>query len=354
MRLNCGAGSGPDMLAIDAAHGEGGGQLVRMGCALAALTGTPIRLSDIRARRDPPGLAPQHLTAVQALATLCEAQTEGLALRTREFVFRPGAIQGGDYRFDVGTAGSITLVLQAVLPVALFAPAPTTLHIVGGTDVKAAPPFDYFRYVLLPQLQRLGLHIDATLVRRGYYPRGGGEVDVRVRPGVPSALLQDSAGVLQELGGHAHIANLPGHILERMQHTAMRELSGFGVPRIETQRLGHDAAIGAGGAIVLWARTRNSLLGGSEVAQRGVPAERIAETAAHALVEELRSGATLDVHASDQLLVYLALAPQPSHFLSRSWSSHAATTAWLIEQFLPVRFTPVSEGTHWRVRVTPR
>lgn len=342
------------MLAIDAAHGEGGGQLVRMACALAALTGAPIRLSDIRARRDPPGLAPQHLTAVQALATLCDAQTEGLALRTREFVFRPRAMRGGDYHFDVGTAGSITLVLQAVLPVALSAPAPTSLHIIGGTDVKAAPPFDYFRYVLLPQLQRLGLHVDATLRRRGYYPRGGGAVDVRVRPGVPSALRQDSAGVLQELGGYAHIANLPGHILERMQHTAVRALSGFGVPRIETQQLGRDAAIGPGGAIVLWARTSGSLLGGSEVAQRGVAAERIAESAAHALAEELKSGATLDVHASDQLLIYLALARDPSHFLARSWTSHAATTAWLIEQFLPMRFTPVPEGTHWRIRVARR
>jgi RNA 3'-terminal phosphate cyclase (ATP) len=353
MRLNCGAGSGRAMLAIDAAHGEGGGQLVRMACALAALTGTSIRLSGIRARRDPSGLAPQHLTAVQAIAAMCGAQTEGLALRTGEFVFRPGATRGGDYRFDVGTAGSITLVLQAVLPVALSAPTPTILHITGGTDVRAAPPFDYFRYVLLPQLQRLGLDIEATLVRRGYYPRGGGAVAVRVRPGVPSALLQDRAGELLELGGHAHIANLPAHILDRMQLTAVRELSGLGVPRIETQQLGHDAAFGAGGAIVLWARTSRSLLGGSEVAQRGVPAERIAATAARALVEDLRSGATLDVHASDQLLIYLALARQPSYFLAHSWSSHAATTAWLIEQFLPARFTPASEGACWRVRVTP-
>jgi len=342
------------MREIDAAHGEGGGQLVRMACALAALTGTPIRLSDIRARRDPPGLAPQHLTAVQALATLCDAQTEGLALRTREFVFRPGAIRGGDFLFDVGTAGSITLVLQAVLPVALSAPVPTSLRILGGTDVKAAPPFDYFRYVLLPQLQWLGLQIDATLRRRGYYPRGGGAVDVQVRPGAPSALRQDRAGVLRELGGHAHIANLPGHILERMQHSAERVLSGFGVPRIETERLGHEAAIGAGGAIVLWARTDASLLGGSEVAQRGIPAERIAENAAQALAEELKCGATLDVHASDQLLIYLALARAPSQFLVRTWSSHAATTAWLIEQFLPVQFAPVPEVGHWRVSVTCR
>jgi len=342
------------MVTIDGAHGEGGGQLVRMACALAALTGTPIRLSDIRARRDPPGLAPQHLTAVQALATLCDAQTEGLALRTREFVFRPGAIRGGDFLFDVGTAGSITLVLQAVLPVALSAPVPTSLRILGGTDVKAAPPFDYFRFVLLPQLQRLGLEIDVTLRRRGYYPRGGGVVDVRVQPGRPCALHQDRAGAPLELGGHAHIANLPMHILERMRHSAESVLSGFGVPRIDAERLGHEAAIGAGGAIVLWARTDTGLLGGAAVAQRGVPAERIGETAAQALAGELASGATLDVHASDQLLIYLALAGAPSHFLARAWTSHATTTAWLIGQFLPVRFTPQPEDGRWRVRMTCR
>jgi len=341
------------MITIDGSHGEGGGQLVRMACALSALTGRPVRLHGARARRTPPGLAPQHLAAVQAVAQLCGAETEGLALRTREFTFRPGPIQGGDYRFDVGTAGSITLVLQAVLPVALAAPAASTFQVIGGTDVKAAPPFDYFRYVFVPLLYRIGLDVRVTLLRRGYYPRGGGEVEVRVQPGRPGPLALDTPGALQELAGSAHVANLPAHIVERMQQTAVQVLAEHGNACIQTQLLGHAEAIGAGGAIVLWARTAKTLLGGSEVAQRGVPAERIAEHAAHALNEELRTGVTLDLHAADQLLVYLALAGRPSHFTARVYSSHAHTTAWLLEQFLPVRVTAGPAGAGQRIALTP-
>ena len=341
------------MITIDGSHGEGGGQLLRLSCALSALTGKPVRLIKVRARRDPPGLAPQHLAAVQAIAQLCKAETEGLALRTQEFIFRPGPIQGGEFRIDVGTAGSITLVLQAVLPVALAAPSATSFYIVGGTDVKAAPPLDYYRYVFLPLLQRIGIEAHATLVRRGYYPRGGGEVEVRVVPGRPGPLTVEVPGALLEIGGIAHAANLPAHIAERMAHTATQILAEFGRTHIQTQRLGHAEAIGAGGAIVLWARTANTLLGGSEVAQRGVPAERIAEHAAQALCAELRAGTTIDVHAADQLLVYLALAGKSSHFTARTYTSHAQTTAWLVEQFLPVRVIAVPSVTGQRVEVTP-
>ncbi|MCK7468160.1 MAG: hypothetical protein MZU91_08585 [Desulfosudis oleivorans] len=145
------------MIGIDGGFGEGGGQLVRMACALAAITATPIRIDNIRARRDPPGLAPQHLAAVRAVAALCDADCEGLALRAREFTLRPGRIRSGTFRFDVGTAGSITLVLQALLPVALAAPGAVRIRVRGGTDVRAAPPLDYLRFVLLPLLARLGI-----------------------------------------------------------------------------------------------------------------------------------------------------------------------------------------------------
>jgi RNA 3'-terminal phosphate cyclase (ATP) len=341
------------MITIDGSYGEGGGQLVRMACALSALTGTAIRLHNVRARRAPPGLAPQHLAAVRAVAQLCNAETEGLALRTQEFSFHPGPLQGGEHRFDIGTAGSITLLLQAVLPVALAAPAASTFQIIGGTDVKAAPPLDYFRYVFVPLLQRLGLDVRVTLVRRGYYPRGGGEVQVRVQPGRPAPLTLDTPGALQELGGIAHVANLPAHIVERMQHSATQILAEHGSARIVTQLLGHAEAIGPGGALVLWARLANTVLGGSQVAQRGIPAERIAEQAAHALHAELHAAITIDVHAADQLLIYLALAGRPAHFTARAYTSHAQTTAWLIGQFLPVRVAAKQIAAHTRIEITP-
>jgi len=324
---------------IDGAHGEGGGQLVRMACALAAITGTPLRLANVRARREPPGLAPQHLAAVQAVAALCGAETEGLALRATDFVLRPGRLRSGEFRFDVGTAGSITLVLQALLPAALAAPATVQFHVRGGTDVRGAPPLDYLRYVLLPLLARLGVYATLEVVQRGYYPRGGGEVRLTVEPTHLTGIQLEVPGPVEELGGALHVANLPAHILERMEHTVRAQLTRFGPVSLGVDLLGPDRAVGPGGAAVLWAHMAQTILGGAEVAQRGVPAETIAARAVHGLVAELDAGVTLDVHASDQLLVYLALARGSSRFTVRNVSSHARTTAWLIEQFLPVQIT---------------
>lgn len=341
------------MREIDGSYGEGGGQLLRTACALAAITGAPVRLRDIRARRVPPGLAPQHLTAVKAVAALCDAQVEGLELRSPELVFRPGKLHGGEFRFDVGTAGSVTLVLQALLPAALACGAPVRIHLSGGTDVRAAPPLDYLRFVLLPLLARMGAEVEFTLQRRGYYPRGGGEVTVALRAGRLNGLRLEMPGAVQEIRGIAHVSNLPAHIVERMRQTAARMLADTAHAEIEQQVLGRDQAIGQGGAIVLWARTAHALLGGAEVAQRGVPAERIAGTAAQALRDELAAGATLDLHACDQMLIYCALAQSPSCFLARMLSSHAQTTLWLLPQFLPLRVStrPVSGCT--RVDVAP-
>lgn len=340
------------MLELDGSHGEGGGQLLRTACALAAITGTAVRLRNIRARRSPPGLAPQHLMAVQAVAELSGARVENLALRSPEIVFRPGPLRGGSFRFDVGTAGAITLVLQACLPVAVAGQAPVTMTVTGGTDVRAAPALDYFRFVLRPLLARLGLGVEIALIRRGYYPRGGGAVAVTVAPGRPRALTLDAAGALREIRGLAHCANLPAHIAERMRRAAERTLTPYPA-RIQTQVLGRTGAIGAGGAIVLWAETEHCLLGASAVAERGVPAESLGERAAHELRAELESGATLDLHAADQLLVYLARAQGNSHFLVRELSSHARTTLWVLEQFLPLRHEVSTLGALTRIAIFP-
>ncbi len=341
------------MREIDGSHGEGGGQLLRTACALSAITGEPLRLRNIRARRDPPGLAPQHLTAVKAVAVLCDARVEGLELRSRELAFHPGKLRGGEFRFDIGTAGSITLVLQALLPVALHADAPVRIHLTGGTDVRAAPPSDYLRFVLLPLLVRMGAPVELTLHRRGYYPRGGGIVEVMVEPRGLKGLRLDTAGAIIDIRGIAHVSNLPAHIVTRMQQTAARMLADIARVEIEQQISSKDQATGQGGAIVLWARTAHTLLGGSDVAQRGVPAERVAASAAQALREDVTAGATLDIHASDQILIYCALAQGSSAFLARTLSSHAQTTLWLLQQFLPLRVSTVPVGAATRVDLEP-
>lgn len=339
---------------IDGSYGEGGGQLVRTAAALAALTGRPFRLRNIRARRPKPGLAPQHLTAVRAVATLCDAEVIGLEAGSKEFTFRPGALHGGRFDFDVGTAGSVILVLQAVLPAAAACRAPVHLHLTGGTDVKAAPPLDYLRCILLPLLARMGLAVALTVQRRGYYPRGGGVIEVDVLPPEQLRPLHlPACGPVQEIGGIAHIANLPGHIVARMKQAALDKLHDFPDAHIDSCVLDKSSAIGQGGAIVLWARTPTALLGAAITTERGVPAEQLGATVAEALRAEITAGATVDIHASDQLLIYLAQAVGPSRFLARRLSSHAETTLWLLQQFLPVHFTVTPVGQLVQIDTEP-
>ena len=344
-----------EMIEIDGSYGEGGGQLLRTAVALAAITGQTLRVRNVRARRSNPGLAAQHLAAVKAVAALCDAEVEGLQVKSQEIVFRPDRLHGGEFQFDVGTAGSMTLVLQAVLPVALMCKERLVMGITGGTDVRAAPPLDYFRYVFLPLLSLMGGRVSLHLVKRGYYPRGGGEVKVEVEPGArlrPLAL--ETRGPLSEVRGIAHVSNLPTHITARMARAALEALPPVPAPQIEQQQLAWPQAIGPGGAIVLWAHCGHDVLGAATTAQRGVPAERLGDEVGRALCAEIESGATLDVHAADQLLVYAALAGGPSHFTVRTLSSHASTAMWLIERFLPVEFGVAQVGQLWRVDCRPR
>jgi RNA 3'-phosphate cyclase len=338
------------VLEVDGSYGEGGGQLVRSAVALAALTGRALRLDRVRAKRAKPGLAPQHLAAVRAVAALCDARCEGLELGASGFRFEPRTRPaGGELRIDVGTAGSVTLVLQALLPALIAARRASRAVVCGGTDVRQAPSWDYFCEVLLPLLGRMGLHVRASCARRGYYPRGGGEVAVEVEPGEPRALALDT-GSPWAVSGAAHVANLPSTIAERMRTAALAALGREA--SIEARALGRGEVIGTGGAITVWAESDATRLGASRIAERGVRAEALGQAVGRELAADMASGAALDAHAADQVLVYLALANGDSSFLARAVSSHARTAMWLIEKFLPARFTLEAEKGLWRVSAT--
>jgi RNA 3'-phosphate cyclase len=340
------------VIEVDGSYGEGGGQLVRTAVALSALTGKALRLAGVRAKRARTGLAPQHLAAVRAVAALCDARCEGLELGSSGFTFEPRTQPaGGELRVDVGTAGSVTLVLQALLPILLGARQSSRVVVAGGTDVRQAPTWDYFCEVLVRLLRAMGLRVRVTIVRRGYYPRGGGEVAVEVEPGRPRPLALDCLSGLWKVSGVAHVAHLPLSIAERMRAAALTALGSEA--RIDARVLHPEEAIGTGGAIALWAESGGRVLGASRVAERGVRAEALGEAVGAELGADIASDAGLDRHAADQVLVYLAMAREPSSFTARSLSSHARTAMWLIEQFLPARFSVESEGALVRIRTTP-
>ena len=173
------------MLSLDGSYGEGGGQILRTALSLAALTGVSVRIERIRAKRSKPGLRPQHLTAVQAVARVSQAEVTGAHLGSQALTFRPRTIQGGHYHFDVaettGSAGAVTLVAQALLPPLVKAGAPATVILKGGTHVPWSPPAHYLSQVFLPALAVMGAEVGMTLERWGWYPRGGGEVRLTIR-----------------------------------------------------------------------------------------------------------------------------------------------------------------------------
>jgi len=313
-----------------------------------------MRLVDARAKRDKPGLAPQHLAAVRAVAAVCHADTEGLALGATTFAFLPRMLKGGTYRFDIGTAGSITLVLQALLPVLVASQVQAHVVVTGGTDVRQAPPADYLAEVLARHLVRMGASLRLTIPRRGYYPRGGGEIAAEIAPGALHASRLSEPGALRQWQGVAHVAHLPGHIAERMRSAVLTQFAGFRTEgQIMARVLGDAEAIGQGGAIVAWAETEYTVLGAARVAERGVRAETLGEGVGRELRADLEAGATADVHAADQLLIYLALARGESSLLTREFTSHAQTAMWLISRFLPAQFAVEEKQGLFEIRVMP-
>jgi len=345
----------PSPIVIDGSHGEGGGQLLRTAVALAAITGRALEIDHVRARRAKPGLAPQHMAAVRAVAALCGAQVDGVALRSQALTFVPGGARGETFDFDVGTAGSVTLVLQALLPVLIARGEAAEIAVRGGTDVRMAPPLDYFREVTLQLLARMGVRTELVARRRGYYPRGGGEVALRLQHSRLHPTAFACSGLVHRIDGLAHVARIDRNVAVRMRDACLAELSvRTGVrTEIDIAELASEQALGSGGAIVAWTRTDSTVLGAGRVAERGVRAETLGAAVAEELGADLAAGVGLDVHAADQMPVYLALAGGGS-FSTRWLSSHAQTAIWLIEQFLPVRFDATSEGARVCVRATAR
>jgi RNA 3'-terminal phosphate cyclase (ATP) len=319
-------------LRIDGAEGEGGGQVVRTALGLSLLTGRRIRLVNIRARRERPGLLRQHLTAVEAAARIGDARVEGARLGSAELDFAPRGIRPGDYSFDVGSAGSVTLVLQTVLPALLSAEAPSRLTLLGGTHNPLAPPFDFLARAFVPAIARMGARVRLELLRHGFFPAGGGEIRAEVHPSplAPLQLLQ--RGRILRRRAEAVVSNLPLSIAER-------ELRVVGWDDAAARPV---ESAGPGNVVMLLAESEHATELVTGFGRKGVPAERVAERALAEMERYLAADVPVGEHLADQLLIPMAVAGGGS-FRTLPFSSHATTNAALIERFLPVRFA-VSGG----------
>jgi RNA 3'-terminal phosphate cyclase (ATP) len=346
------------VIEIDGSRGEGGGQVLRTALSLAALTGQAVRLDNVRARRRNPGLAPQHLTAVRALAALCAAEVRGAALRSTVVEFRPQApVQAGHYHVDVteaargGSAGAVTLILQAMLPPLALAPGTSRVTLRGGTHVPMSPPLHYLAEVFLPMVARMGVQAQVRLEAWGFYPVGEGSVTAEIR-GVPGPLrAQDwsERGRLRRAWGLAVAANLPAHIPQRMAGRARNLLLEEGI-RLEVTPL-RESAASPGALTLLFAAYDHSWAGFSALGERGKPSEQVAGEAAFDFLAQHRSGQAVDMHLADQLLLPMALAEGTSSFTTCRVTQHLLTNADIVRQFVPAEI--VIEGEELEVgRVT--
>lgn len=328
------------MIHIDGSYGEGGGQILRTSLSLAAITGQPIRIDRIRAGRKNPGLAIQHLTAVRAAATICQAQMQGDTVGSTTLEFIPSCPpQAGKYLFDVaqttgaGSAGAITLILQTILLPLARVTGDSVVTLKGGTQVAWSPPFTYIEQVYLPFLNQMGVNSGVQLHAWGWYPQGNGEVELRVTGSASPLrgihLLE--RGTLQQVWGLAIVTKLPSHIPQRMAMRAENLLREAQLKAQVQPVRGRGIAPGAG--IVLIAEYEHSRAAFSAVGKVGLPAEQVAQMATEELLTFHANGAPVDPFLADQLLLPAALASEASQYRVAEVSLHLTTNAWVIEKF---------------------
>jgi RNA 3'-terminal phosphate cyclase (ATP) len=331
------AAKGARVLEIDGAHGSGSGTIVRFAVALAAITGRPLRVVHARARRAKPGLRPQHLAAVRACAELCDAETEGLAVGAQAFSFAPRRRpRAGSYAWDIGTAGSATMLALGVLPVACLADGPVVARLSGGTFQDFAPSPFHLAHVVAPLLGRMGARVELALLRPGHPPEGGGLLELRVTPapGALAALSLPARGALREVRGVAFASRLAERrVSERMAAACEEWLARAGLAaRIE--RVDDTAADRPGAALAAWSvHEGGALLGADRAGARGRTSEAIGRFVAARLLEDLGTDASVDRHAADQLVIFGALARGMTRYAAPRATEHLDTNLWLVGRF---------------------
>ncbi len=338
------------MLEIDGSQGEGGGQVLRSSLALSMALGVPFRLFNVRAGREKPGLMRQHLTAVLAAAEICGAKVSGATAGSSVVVFEPGEVRAGEYRFPIGTAGSTTLVLQAILPALLAAKGPSKVVVEGGTHARWAPPFEFFVGAMVPLLQKLGHGVVASLEVHGFYPAGGGRICVEVTPAAKMKALQlHERGALRATYGRAIYSKLPRKIAERELEEVERRL-GWSFDHENVIEV--NGAISPGNALSLFVESEFVTEVFCSLGEQGKPCESVAGEAIDEVRRYNSHTAPVGTHLADQLMVPLAIAAArgtgPSSFTTLPPSRHALTNSEIVGMFLGRKPVFEKQDRAWR------
>ncbi len=326
------------MLQIDGAQKSGSGTIVRFAVGLAALLGEQLHLTNIRAKREKPGLRPQHLKALQALQQICHGSLDGGEIGSGEIWFEPGGeIEGGRYEWDIGTAGSTTLLAMTLLPAACFSSGAISFNISGGLFQDFAPSAYHMQYVLFLALRSMGITAELNIIRPGYVPRGGGIIGVGVEPvrGKLKPINLPAQGKVTRIQGIALSSHLRERkVSERMAAKCNEVLRSQGY-RANIELVHDTSALQRGAALALYAETSSRCIIGADRA--GAPrrtSEDIGRSVATSLLEDLSTGATVDRYLADQLIFYAALADGVSEYRIPRLTEHVETNLWLVETIL--------------------
>jgi len=341
------------VLEVDGSQKSGSGTILRLSIALAGILGESLHIYNIREKRSQPGLRPQHLEATLTAARLCNAEIKGATLGSRELWFKPSEIKGGEIRAEIGTAGSIPMLLLTILPLCASAKRAVNVRVIkGGTDVRHAPTINYLKHLLLPTLERMGLKASLTVQKYGYYPKGMGEVSVEVQPCQKlDPLRLEELGNIEELRGVSVCTFLADRKVAERQAKAANEYLGARSFEAKIEVVNDMSnPLQKGSSIVLWAKSSTGvLLGGDAIGELRKPSEVVGREAAENLFKEVKAEATADVHLADMLVPYVALADGNSVYFARSMTEHLDTNLWLTQKILGVKFEVTSVGDLYRV-----
>lgn len=324
-----------DTIEIDGSIGEGGGQVLRSCLALSLLTGRRLRITNVRSRRRKPGLMPQHLKAVEAAAMIGDARTEGAHLGSQSLTFEPRGIRSGEFQFDIGTAGSTSLVLQTILPPLSFAKEPSSVTVKGGTHVPWSPCFHYLDLHWIPYIRQIGFDLQLKMELAGFYPQGAGIVRAAVRPAlllVPLRLME--RGALKRIYGISAVANLDVSIAERQRNQGLDRLANW-CPNVEITVV-KIPSLFRGTMLLLIGEFEQSQCCYFGLGARGKPAERVADEAVDQLLEFLGTDGAVDERLADQLILPLAFASGISQLRTSKVTQHLLTNAAVLRTCLSI------------------
>ncbi len=326
------------MINVDGAQKSGSGTIVRFAVGLATLLGEELHLTNIRAKREKPGLRPQHLKAIQALQQICQGSLDGGEIGSKEIRFRPGGeIKSGCYEWDIGTAGSTTLLTITLLPVVCFSTGVVSFKISGGLFQDFAPSAYHMQYVLFPMLNKMGIIAKFGIIRPGYVPRGGGVIEVVVEPvrGKIKPIRLPNQGDLVRIEGVALSSHLKEkRVSERMMQKCSEVLKSNGYSA-QVEVIYDTLALQKGAALAIYAETSSGcIIGADRAGEPRRTSEDIGRYVVRNLIEDLATGATVGRYLADQLILYAALADGVSEYRIPKLTEHVETNLWLVESIL--------------------